>query len=110
MFPFFPVVATSDPFNFMRVSGEMVTLGIESQSVIMYRLLGMSGLWAVHPDENERMISEKHVAFTESVSSAFQAVMSGKSPDRVMSAAIEPLRSKTKSNVQRLSQGDPSLG
>lgn len=110
MFPFFkaPVFDAAD--DFMRVGTELMTLGLEAHSVVMYRVMGLSGLWSVTSDENHRMFTEKPAAFAESMASAYGAAITGASPDKVMSAAIKPLRSKTSSNVDRLSKGGPKLG
>lgn len=97
------------PVDLFRLSGEMTMLLLEAQTVVMFRLLGMSGFWAVMPSENRRMVREKPAAFARSANAALEAAMDGKSPDKVVSAAIRPLRTRTRSNVERLSKRGPKL-
>lgn len=89
---------------------QVMMLGIETQTVIAYRMLGLAGLWGVSPKENHRMISEKPPAFARSANDAMKAALTGKRPDEVVSAAVKPLRRRTKSNVRRLSRTGPRLG
>lgn len=79
----------------------------EAQMVIGYRMLGMAGLWAVAPTENTVMITEKPGALLASGIAASQAFMAGKSPDKIIDAAVRPLGVKTRSNASRLSKRGP---
>lgn len=88
---------------------EMMHLAGETQSIMAMRLLGMSGLWNVTDTESTRMVAEKPAAFARSAEAAIKAAMGGQRPDQVMAAAVEPLRSKTRANVARLSRRGPGL-
>ncbi|MCR9089668.1 MAG: hypothetical protein NXH97_23370 [Rhodobacteraceae bacterium] len=88
---------------------EMMHLAGETQSIMVMRLLGLSGLWNVQDTESARMVAEKPAAFARSAEAAIKAAMVGGRPDQVMAAAVEPLRSKTRANVARLSRRGPGL-
>ena len=77
----------------------------EAQAVIAYRTFGMMGLWPVTATENDRMVSEKMPAFVAAAQAASLAAMTGKSPDKIMSAWLRPIGGKTRSNQKRLSKG-----
>lgn len=95
------------PFSFWQTGMQFYKLGVEAQSVVTMRVLGAAGLWNVLPDENARMISEKQQAFSESAFAAGRAALSGHAPEKVVKAALRPLRLKTRSNVRRLSKRGP---
>ena len=99
-----------DPTDWMRTGTQVSMMLWEAQSVMTLRVLGMSGLWAVAPGENDRMLSEKAPAWTEGTMSALTAAMSGKRPEQVIDAAIKPLRRKTRANMRRLTKVGPKLG
>ena len=80
-------------------------LGAEAQAVIAMRLMGLSGFWRVAPDESSRMVMEKPASFAAATSAAMAAATAGKRADKVMAAAITPLRKKTSANARRLSKG-----
>ena len=88
---------------------EMLHLAGETQTVMVMRLLGLSGLWNVQTTESTRMVAEKPAAFARSAEAAMKAAMGGQRPDQVMAAAVEPLRRKTRANVARLSRRGPGL-
>lgn len=88
---------------------EMLHLAGETQTVMVMRLLGLSGLWNVQTTESTRMVAEKPAAFARSAEAAIKAAIDGQRPDQVMAAAVEPLRSKTRANVARLSRRGPGL-
>lgn len=99
----------SSPFDYFQTMQQLFFLGLETQSVITLRVLGMSGLWAVAPSENDRMIAEKGPAFAKSATAAMTAVLQGKPPEQVIDAAVKPLRHKTRSNVRRLAKRGPKM-
>lgn len=76
----------------------------EANAVIGYRLLGMAGLWPVAPSETMRMTLEKAPAFAAAQMAAWQAVLSGSSPDRVMAAWLRPIGRRTRANQRRLAR------
>lgn len=97
------------PVETFALGLEMLHLAGETQSVMVMRLLGMSGLWNVQDTESTRMVAEKPAAFARSAEAAIKAAMDGQRPDQVMAAAVEPLRNKTRANVARLSRRGPGL-
>ncbi len=98
---------SGNPFEFWASGVQLAMLAAETQTVVGLRLLGMSGMWAVAPTENARMIAEKGPAFAASATAAMRAAARGESADGIMSAAIRPLRRKTKSNARRLTLRGP---
>jgi hypothetical protein len=97
-----PMIRHASPFDLWNGSIELATLMAETQLVVAYRMLGMAGLWAVSPRENQRMIAEKGPAFTEAAMAASRATMLGRRPDEILGAWVKPLRRKTRSNARRL--------
>ncbi|MBY8974621.1 antifreeze protein [Rhodobacteraceae bacterium NNCM2] len=97
------------PVDFWFTGLEAMRLGLEAQIVIGFRLMGMMGLWSVAPTEDRMMVAEKQKAFTRAGSAAATAMVKGSVPTRVMEAAMRPLRSRTTSNVKRLSRRGPKL-
>ena len=95
------------PADLMALSVQTTQLVVEAQTVMALRFLGMAGFWSVSPSENARMVNEKSDAFIRSASAATAAMMSGKRPDQIATAAIKPLRSKTRANSKRLTRAGP---
>ena len=85
------------------------TLITEAHSVVAYRLLGMGGAWSVPRGENNAMLREKGPAFTEAMVAGTLTALSGRGPDRVMQALIEPLSQKASANRARLSDRGPRI-
>ena len=97
------------PVDIWRAGAAFWTLAAEAQTVIALRTLGMVGAWNTRPSENSRMVSEKTQAFAQSARAATLAMVQGARPDQVATAAMKPLRRKTKSNVARLTKAGPKL-
>ncbi len=97
----------ASPFDYLRTASTFWTLAAEAQTVITLRTLGMMGLWNTGTGENERMVSEKTEAFTQSVLASAHAMVRGHTPDQIAMAGMRPLQRKTKSNVARLTQAGP---
>ena len=91
----------------MRLGFEAMRLGIEAQSVIGLRLLGMAGLWNAPFDENYRMVVEKQSAFLKASGDALQDIVGGKGSVAVMRRAVATLDETTSENRQRLSARGP---
>ncbi|MDO5646410.1 antibiotic ABC transporter [Paracoccus sp. (in: a-proteobacteria)] len=85
-----------------RLMMQMTRLMFESQMVIGLRMLGMMGVTSQHPGEPFRMVAEKQAAMAESMFAASNAMSRGKSPERVMSAALRPYGKRTRANSRRL--------
>ena len=85
------------------------TMMAEAQAVIGFRVLGMAGLWAVAPSENDRMVSEKAPAFAAAMRGGTLAAMSGKSAAQILDATVRPLGRKTRANSRRLARRGPRL-
>lgn len=90
------------PFGLFKLSTNMTTLALETQTVIALRMMGMSGLTPQSPDETLRMVAEKGPAMVNSYIEATQATLAGKRPDQIMDAAIKPLRQEVRANRKRL--------
>lgn len=80
-------------------------LAFEAQSVINMRMLGMAGLWPVGKAENQKMLSEKPVAFAKASQAAAKMAASGGRPDEILAAAIAPLTRTARANRKRLTGG-----
>ncbi|MGP3697395.1 antifreeze protein [Rhodobacter sp. NSM] len=76
----------------------------EAQTVMALRTLGMMGVLTPHPLENQRMVTEKGLAFAQAAQAATSAAMQGKRPDEVAAAALKPIRRRTRANAARLTR------
>ncbi|SLN51927.1 hypothetical protein [Roseisalinus antarcticus] len=74
----------------------------ESQAVIAYRLLDVTGLKPTAPSELARMAVEKPLAFAEATFAATEAAMRGRRPDQIAVTALETLQARTGANSRRL--------
>lgn len=92
-----------------RLGFEFWCLSAETHAVITMRVLGMSGMWRVEHDENHRMVLEKPISFAAATTAAVEAANSGKRPDEIMVAALNPLRDKTTENARRLGKAGMKL-
>lgn len=95
--------------DFCHLAFESLMLGAETQAVIAMRLMGLSGFWRVAPDEHSRMVLEKPVSFAAATSAAVAAASAGQRADKIIVAAIDPLRDKTSANMRRLSKSGPRI-
>ena len=100
----YPMMTPAQMISLSMKTGMML---MEAQMVIGMRMMGMAGLWRVHPTENARMSSEKVSAVSQSAIAASQAIMTGKSPSFIAEAALKPIARRTKSNVKRLAARGP---
>lgn len=85
----------------------LAQLNADAQSVVVMRLMGLSGAWNVPASEKTEMISEKLPAFTESLMSGTLTALSGRGPDRVMQAVLAPISEKASANRTRLADHGP---
>ena len=92
------------PIDFMRTSVQFVSLVAEAQSVMLYRMMGMSGFVSLTQTEKRRMLEEKPPAFAASMVAGTLAIMAGKAPTTVMEVSMAPLRRETRSNRRRLAK------
>lgn len=95
------------PAQMISLSMKTGTMLMEAQMVIGMRMLGMAGLWRVHPSEQARMSSEKVSAVSASAIATSQAILTGKSPALIAEAALKPIARRTRSNVKRLAGRGP---
>jgi hypothetical protein len=95
------------PVQMISLSLKTGMMLMEAQMVIGMRMMGMAGLWRVHPSETARMSSEKVSSATQSAVAASTAIMTGKSPSFIAEAALKPIARRTKSNVKRLARLGP---
>ncbi|SNX72042.1 hypothetical protein SAMN05878503_11194 [Cereibacter ovatus] len=98
MAPTFPLA------DMMKLSWQMGMMVVEAQTVMTLRTLGMMGVLTPHPQENQRMVAEKGVAFAQSAQAAAMAAMQGKHPHEVAAAALQPIRRRTRVNAARLTR------
>lgn len=89
--------------------GAVGQLAADVQFVIAMRVMGLSGVWSVPDGEHNDMIHEKLPAFTEAMVAGTLTAFSGRGPDRVMQAVIEPLSQKASANRARLSDRGPRI-
>lgn len=92
------------PHDFVRLSSAWWKMMLDSNSVVAYRMFGMSGLSKVPASEMARMVAEKPPAFAEASLAASRAAMAGARPDQVALAWMEPVSRKASSNNRRLSR------
>jgi len=83
-------------------------LTADSQSVVAMRLMGLGGVWTVSRDETRLMVDEKLPAFTEAIVAGALTAWSGRAPDRVLSAILDPLSRKASCNRRRLVRAGPT--
>lgn len=98
---------TVTAIDYWRASIGVGFMLAEAQTVIALRLLGMAGLWNVGPRENDMMVAEKHRAFGNAGQAMALALWQGVHPALAMEAAMKPVRSRTRSNVRRLTKRGP---
>jgi hypothetical protein len=80
----------------------MTTLMVDTQTVMALRIMGMSGAIPARHGENDRMIQEKGPAMAKAYAAATEAMLAGGRPDQIMSAAMEPVSKRVRSNRKRL--------
>ena len=87
----------------------VVQLAADTHFVVAMRVMGLSGTWSVPEGEHDVMIHEKIPAFTEAAVAGTLTALSGRGPDRVMQAVIEPISRKASANRTRLADRGPRL-
>lgn len=91
-------------FDLIRPAMEASKIMADAQVVIGLRVAGMAGFWPMGRAEKHLMVAEKMSAGADAAGAVMRSAMAGGSlPDMAM-AAMRPVRSKTKSNVRRLSR------
>lgn len=76
----------------------------EANFVIALRMWGMLGAWRMAPGEYRRMGTEKIAAAQESGRAVARALTSGATPAEMTSAALAPVRRRTRANAARLTR------
>lgn len=90
-----------NPLEYMNFAFEMQKLTMAASETIWHRSLQMtSGTMSLH--ENASMWTEKPTAMFSGIEKATAAAVSGKSPAKVMEAAMEPMTTKATANAKRL--------
>jgi hypothetical protein len=84
-------------------------LTADAHSVVMMRVLGMSGVWSVPHGESHAMVTEKVPAFTQAMVAGTISALSGHQPEQVGHAAIAPLSSAARDNRRRLASRGPRV-
>lgn len=100
----YPMMTPAQMISLSLKTGMML---MDAQMVIGMRMMGMAGLWRIHPSETARMSSEKMAAAAQSAVAASTAMLTGKSAAQVAEAALKPIARRTKSNVKRLATRGP---
>ena len=90
------------PVNLVSLSTKAILLAFEAQTVMALRLMAISGLIPQKTGENNRMVAEKLPALSKANVAASKAIMAGKRPDQVISAALAPISRKVRANRKRL--------
>lgn len=98
---------TSAEMLSLQVSLAMMTA--EAASVVAMRMMGFAGVWSIPPSEAWQMVDEKGRALTRAQGGVAEAMLRGKTPAAIASAAVEPFRDATRSNSRRLAERGPSL-
>ncbi|MEJ6391734.1 antifreeze protein [Gymnodinialimonas sp. 2305UL16-5] len=93
-----------NPFDYWRLSADIMRLGVEANAVIWMRVMGLWGAWNVTEAEATRMVTEKPQAFFQATEQVQKAIWRGASPEKVAAAALKPLARKTGSNRRRLAK------
>lgn len=86
------------------LASDFAMLALESQTVVALRMFGLCGFWPMAASERERMVSEKPLAFARSAAAAAAVATEGGRSDEILAAALQPLRTKTRANMRRLSR------
>ncbi|MCA8882381.1 MAG: antifreeze protein [Rhodobacteraceae bacterium] len=94
-------------FDVTVTGAQFVAMATEAHMVIAYRVLGFMGLWPLPIGENAQMILEKPAAIAQSLEAMVRAGFRGERPDRVLLAALAPVRERTRDNAARLAQLSP---
>jgi hypothetical protein len=92
------------PLDYMVPAMQAARIAMEAQTVIMLRMSGMAGFWAMRPDETSRMMAEKLSAGIESATAVMLSGMAGHSLPKLAMAAMKPIRRETRANARRLSK------
>ncbi len=93
----------------MDLNFTLLRMGFEAPSVIAMRAMGAAGLWHNADTENEMMVREKQLAFAKGAANASLAFWKGATPAAIMLEAVKPMKERTGSNVERLSEGGPRI-
>ncbi|MDF3414488.1 antifreeze protein [Sulfitobacter sp. M57] len=90
------------PSDLFSLQLKLTTLMAETQTVMALRLMGMSGAIPAKRGENQRMVDEKGPAMAKAFAAANKAMLEGRRPDQIMTAAIAPVSRRVTSNRKRL--------
>jgi len=91
-----------NPLSLLSLHSQIAALMLETQTVMALRIMGMSGTIPAQRGENARMVTEKGPALIKAYAAGAKAVMAGKQPDQIFSAAMAPLSRKVRANRKRL--------
>lgn len=94
-------------FDVTLTAAQFIAMAAEAHMIITYRTLGILGLWPVNAGENTHMILEKPAAMAQSAEAWLRSGLQGERPDQMLSAALSPVRARTKDNAERLARLNP---
>lgn len=96
--PYDPMKATVAWMNLLTAYSQM---SMAASEVILRRTMRMAQ-GAMTSAEALAMVTEKATAFVAATEGAALAAAAGRDPLRIASAALRPIRAKTRSNVRKL--------
>ena len=96
-----------NPFSSLRMSGELMKLAMHytemnvAAAEVIWRRMARMSQGAMGGPEAMGMVMEKASAFSKAGEKAAVAAAKGGNPVDVASAALKPIRAKTRSNVRK---------
>lgn len=91
-----------NPITLLSLNVKLVSLMLDTQTVMAMRLMGMAGALPQARGENSRMMNEKGPAMFKAYQAATQAAIAGGRPDQILTAAMVPVSKKVRANRRRL--------
>jgi hypothetical protein len=90
------------------VAVALAQLAYDAHTVMTMRMLGMGGAWRLADNERDRMVREKAPALTEAMLGAFFLGLSGRQPEQIAAAYMQPFSDAARRNRARLEDNGPS--
>lgn len=93
-----------NPLTLMSLNVKLASLMLDTQAVMMLRIMGMAGALPQTRGENNRMVNEKGPAMVKAYAAATKTAMAGGRPDQILTAAMKPVSRKVRANRKRLTK------
>lgn len=90
------------PLNLFTFNLRILSMWMDTQTVMTLRLMGLSGAIPARRGETRRMVAEKGPAMGRAYAAGVQATMAGKRPDEIVDATLAPLGRRVRANRKRL--------